>query len=105
MARLNDLIHQPIRLRIMSALTALQRDARLDFTYLRQVLELTDGNLGSHLHKLEAAGYVRLSKTFVNRKPRTFVEATGTGLDAFADHITALEEVLRGPSPPDKLAG
>ncbi len=100
MAEFDNLIHQPVRLQIMSSLTALDADEQVEFTYLRNLLKLTDGNLGAHLAKLEAAGYVRIDKTFVDRKPRTFVSATGKGRDAFSEHVAALEEVLRGPQEP-----
>ncbi len=94
MARFDELIHQPIRLRIMAALTAHEPGAALEFTYLRDLLNLTDGNLGAHLRRLEEAGYVRLIKTFVARKPRTYVEATTRGRRAFEEHIAALQEIL-----------
>ena len=102
MSRFDELIHQPVRLRIMSALAALKPGAQLEFTYLRGLLEVTDGNLGAHLRKLEEAGYARLDKTFVDRKPRTYVAATDLGRHAFAGHVSALEGVLRGPTAPDE---
>ncbi|MDK2982362.1 MAG: hypothetical protein PWQ55_2709 [Chloroflexota bacterium] len=95
MAELNEVIHQPVRLRIMAALCALEADNRVDFTTLRDLLEVTDGNLGAHLHKLEEAGYVALDKTFVERKPRTFVRATREGRRAFQAHVAALEEIIK----------
>ncbi len=99
MADLDELIHQPVRLRAMAALVALARGARVEFTYLRDLLEVTDGNLGAHLRKLEEARYVKQTKTFVNRKPRTYLEATAAGRGAFERHVAALEAVLRGPAP------
>ena len=95
MAELNEIIHQPVRLRIMAALTALDADNQVDFTTLRDLLEVTDGNLGAHLHKLEEAGYIAVDKTFVERKPRTFVSATSAGRRAFQAHVAALEEILK----------
>ena len=98
----DELIHQPVRLRIMSALASVKSGAQLEFTYLRDLLGLTDGNLGAHLRKLEEADYVYLRKTFVDRKPRTFVEPTDLGRHAFAGHVEALEAVLRsGPVGPE----
>lgn len=94
MAELDPLIHQPVRLRITAALAATQRDAQVDFAFLRDTLQLTDGNLGAHLAKLEKAGYVRLEKTFVERKPRTYVELTPRGRAAFEDHVAALQKIL-----------
>ena len=94
MTSLNELIHQPVRLRIIAALVAMEEDAQVDFTYLRDLLDLTDGNLGAHLRKLEDAGYVRLDKTFIARKPRTYVAVTPNGRRAFADHVAALETIM-----------
>lgn len=96
MTELNDIIHQPVRLRIMSSLVTLDPGEQIDFTYLRDLLKLTDGNLGAHLAKLENIGYIRIEKTFVARKPRTFISATGKGRDAFDAHVAALEQILKG---------
>jgi len=80
----------------MSSLVTLDQDEQVDFTYLRKLLDVTDGNLGAHLTKLENAGYVRIEKTFVARKPRTFLSATGKGRDAFNSHVATLKKILRG---------
>ncbi len=95
MAELNEIIHQPVRLRIMAALVALEPGNEVDFIYLRQLLDVTDGNLGAHLRKLEEAGYIAVNKTFVDRKPRTFISVTGEGRKVFQDHVAALEEILK----------
>ena len=94
MAKLNETIHQPVRLRIMAALVTLKPDEEVDFTYLRDLLEVTDGNLGAHLRKLEGAGYIDLNKLFVERKPRTFISATKKGRKVFDEHVEALESIL-----------
>ena len=96
MADINIIIHQPVRLKIMSALVALDADDQVEFTYLRKLLKLTDGNLGAHLTKLEEARYIRIEKTFVARKPRTYIRATGKGRDAFDQHVTTLKKIIRG---------
>ena len=96
MAQLNEIIHQPVRLQVVSALAALERDAKVDFTYLKNLLKLTDGNLGVHLLKLEEAGYVTQEKTFVDRKPRTYVHLTPGGRAAFEEHVAALRAILGG---------
>ncbi len=96
MAELNETIHQPVRLRIMAALVALETGNEVDFTYLRDLLEVTDGNLGAHLRKLEEAGYISVNKTFIDRKPRTFVAATIEGRKVFQEHVAALESILKG---------
>ena len=86
MAELNQTIHQPVRLRIMAALVTLDVGDEVDFTYLRDLLNVTDGNLGAHLRKLEEAGIHRgPNKTFVERKPRTYVSATAEGRKVFKD--------------------
>ncbi len=94
MAALNETIHQPVRLQIMAALVALEPAAAVDFGYLRQLLQATDGNLGAHLRKLEEAGYIAVNKIFVERKPRTFVAATSAGRQVFQEHVAALEAIL-----------
>ena len=95
MADLNEIIHQPVRLRIMAALVALAAGDEVDFTYLRELLDVTDGNLGAHLRKLEEAGYIAVNKTFVERKPRTYVSATDEGRRVFREHVAALEAILK----------
>jgi DNA-binding MarR family transcriptional regulator len=92
---LNETIHQPVRLRIMAALVTLDAGNEVDFTYLRGLLEVTDGNLGAHLRKLEEAGYIAVNKAFVERKPRTYVSATTTGRKVFKEHVVALESILK----------
>jgi len=96
MAEFNETIHQPVRLRIMAALVALEPSDEVDFTYLRDLLGVTDGNLGAHLYKLEGAGYIAINKTFIERKPRTYVAATAEGRKAFQEHVAALESILKG---------
>jgi DNA-binding MarR family transcriptional regulator len=95
MAELNETIHQPVRLRIMAALVTLSENDEVDFTYLRELLDVTDGNLGAHLRKLEEAGYIAVNKTFVNRKPRTYVLATSEGRKVFKEHVAALQSILK----------
>ncbi len=94
MDTLDPTIHQPARLQIMSALTQLDGDHRVDFTYLKDRLGLTDGNLGAHLATLEAKGYIAVDKQFVARRPKTFVQATPEGKQAFTQHVTALQAIL-----------
>ena len=94
MAQLDNIIHQTVRLQIMSSLVSLDQNEHVNFTYLRKLLKLTDGNLGAHLSKLEQAGYVKIDKTFVARKPQTFISATGKGRDAFDGHVAALKEII-----------
>jgi DNA-binding MarR family transcriptional regulator len=95
MAELNQIIHQTVRLRIMAALVTLEPTDEVDFTYLRDLLDVTDGNLGAHLRKLEEAGYIAINKTFVERKPRSFISATPDGRRVFQEHVAALEAILK----------
>ncbi len=93
----DEIIHQPIRLRIMAALTAPGSEAEgLDFTRLKSLTGATDGNLGAHIDHLTKAGYVEATKAFVGRRPRTTVTATPAGRAAFARHVAFLKEIIAG---------
>jgi DNA-binding MarR family transcriptional regulator len=96
-AELDELIHQPLRLKIMAALHAEQGEP-LEFSRLKAITQATDGNLGSHLTTLEKAGYVEIAKDFVGKKPRTRVAMTPTGRKAFRRHVDYLREVVEGVS-------
>lgn len=95
MAQFNETIHQPVRLQIMAALVTLGPEEEVDFSYLRDLLEVTDGNLGAHLRKLEESGYIKINKEFVDRKPRTFISASLAGRQVFQEHVEALESILK----------
>ena len=95
MAELNETIHQPVRLQIMAVLVTLKKEESVDFTYLRDLLEVTDGNLGAHLRKLEESGYIEINKEFVERKPHSFISATSLGRRVFEEHVEALEAILK----------
>ncbi|PGS14094.1 transcriptional regulator [Bacillus cereus] len=92
---LNDLIHAKIRLGIMSLLMIYEE---CDFTYLKKSLSVTDGNLGSHLRKLEDAEYVVITKTFISKKPKTIVKITNLGADAYREYISTIESILKNKS-------
>ncbi len=96
MDALDSIIHQPVRLRIMASLCSMDGGSQMEFTHLRELLDVTDGNLGAHLQKLEEADYIRVKKAFVGRKPRTYVSATLRGRAAFEGHVSALKEILSG---------
>ena len=81
-----------VRLGIVTVLIT-RKDAT--FSDLKSLLNLTQGNLGIHLQKLEEAGYVSTKKAFVKRKPRTTVRITPKGRDAFLRHVEQLEKVAR----------
>src|SRR5690606_41199586 len=95
MSDLDAIIHQPIRLQIMAALTSLPPREQADFSFLKTKLALTDGNLGAHLLTLEETGYIAVEKTFVARRPKTFVAATPAGRKAFAAHLAVLQAIIR----------
>jgi DNA-binding MarR family transcriptional regulator len=90
----DDIIHQPLRLRVMAALTALPRGEGLDFTTLKSLTGATDGNLGAHIETLSRSGYVDIDKSFVAKRPRTTVTATPAGRGAFARHVLFLREII-----------
>lgn len=91
---LDAVIHQPARLQIMAALCQLKPRTQVDFGFLKEKLGLTDGNLGAHLLTLEEAAYIAVEKTFVGRRPKTFLSATAAGRRAFAAHVAALQAIL-----------
>jgi DNA-binding MarR family transcriptional regulator len=93
---MDEIVHQPMRLKIMAALNALRGSESLDFARLKALVEATDGNLGAHLTTLENAGYVSVSKEFVARKPRTSVTLTRAGRKAFAQHVADLRDIIDG---------
>lgn len=93
----DDVIHQPVRLRVMAALTALDPDEDgLDFNRLKALTGATDGNLGAHLDHLARARYVEVTKAFVARRPRTTVKASMAGRAAFARHVAFLKSIIAG---------
>jgi len=92
MSAFNSLIHQPVRLRIMATLAAIQEGESVDFVYMKKLLKLTDGNLGSHLEKLEQAEYVYLEKINAGRNAKTFLSLTQQGKAAYQGHRQALLE-------------
>jgi DNA-binding PadR family transcriptional regulator len=89
---LNPVFENRIRLGIMSALIVGESK---DFTNLKALLDVTDGNLASHLRVLEEHRYLKVSKEFVNRKPQTSYTISETGRKAFREHVEALEKVIR----------
>jgi DNA-binding MarR family transcriptional regulator len=88
---LDDTVHQRVRLGILTVLT---ESKRADFGYLREALELTDGNLSRHLQVLADAGYVKLEKTIDRNRPRTWVSATKDGRAALASEVASLRTLL-----------
>jgi len=89
---LDKAFENKIRLGIMSALVV---NEYLDFNNLKNLLDLTDGNLASHLKSLEKKKYIMFKKEFLNRKPKTKYYATDDGRKAFRKHINAIEKLLK----------
>lgn len=93
----DPLVHSRIRLSVLAILASVY-DA--EFTYLREQVKATDGNLGAHLRRLEAGGYLHVSKHFVDRKPVTRYRITDGGRQAFRRYVDSVEQLLRA-SPSD----
>lgn len=81
-----------IRLQIMSVLSA---NSNYDFNSLKELLQVTDGNLASHLKALEKEEYISIFKSFIGRKPNTQYSATEKGRTAFKKHLQVLENLIR----------
>lgn len=97
---LNETIHQSTRLRIMTMLVGQADSDRLAYGFIQETLRLTGGNLTTHLRKLEEASYLVMTKEFVGSKPRTWVQATPTGRQAFAEYLANLERALNWQPAP-----
>ena len=94
--QLDRIIHERGRLAIMSMLAA---SAELSFTELRDTLEMTDGNLTTHVRTLQEAGYVSIAKSYRNRRPLTTVSLTAAGRQAFANYVALLEQIVKQAKP------
>lgn len=88
---LDRLIHERIRLGIVSALAA---EERMSFADLKRVLRTSDGNLSVHARKLEEAGYIKVSKGFEDRKPKTEYRLTPKGRRALETYLEQMETIL-----------
>lgn len=91
-SKINKVFESRIRLGIMAVLMA---NESYDFNSLKETLDVTDGNLASHLKALEEKGMIRVNKTFIGRKPNTSYSATENGKAEFRQHIQALEDLIR----------
>ncbi len=90
--QLDEIIHSRIRLAIMSVLIGTEE---AEFTFLRNQVKTTDGNLSIHLRKLENAGYISVTKSFINRKPMSTYKLTNKGHDAFKTYVERLENIIK----------
>lgn len=91
LAAFNKAFESRVRLGIMSIL--LVNDA-MDFGMLKDTLDITDGNLASHLSALDKHGYIQITKQFIGKKPNTSYKVTDLGKKAFSDHLDALEQLI-----------
>lgn len=89
--RLDPVVHSPVRLAVLSILISVEQ---ADFNYLKRTTHTTDGNLSTHLSKLEKNGLIQMKKTFKKKKPSTTCSITEKGKRAFSDYLNALEEVI-----------
>lgn len=90
--QLDRIIHEKGRLAIMSMLAA---STELSFTELRDALEMTDGNLTTHVRTLQEAGYVAVAKSYQQGRRLTTVSLTAAGRRAFADYVSLLERIIQ----------
>lgn len=90
-SQLDDLIHSRIRLAVMAVLAGLDKG---EFTFIRDRVKTTDGNLSTHLRKLEDSGYIEVEKRFEGRKPVTEVALSPKGREAFERYLDRLESML-----------
>jgi DNA-binding MarR family transcriptional regulator len=89
---LNKIFDSRIRLGIMSALLV---NEEVNFNDLKELIQVTDGNLASHLKTLEESGYLKVQKGFIGRKTNTTYSVTKAGEKAFKTHLDALEQIIR----------
>jgi DNA-binding MarR family transcriptional regulator len=90
---LNKIFESRIRLGVMSILMV---NEAVNFNELKQMLEVTDGNLATHLVNLEGNNYLKVHKGFIGRKTNTTYSITKQGEKAFTDHLAALENMIKG---------
>ncbi|WP_424535461.1 winged helix-turn-helix domain-containing protein [Sphaerisporangium viridialbum] len=90
---LDPLIHTPVRLSIMAALAAAEN---VEFRFLRDTIEVSDSLLSKHMLTLEEAGYVKVQKAFVSKKPGTWFSLTPKGREAFQEYVSVLEKIMKG---------
>jgi DNA-binding MarR family transcriptional regulator len=90
-APLDPAVHSPVRLAALSVLASVREAG---FNHLKEVTATTDGNLSTHLARLEEEGYVKVKKSFLGKKPLTMCRITEKGRQAFASYFEALESYL-----------
>nr|WP_128773042.1 transcriptional regulator [Actinomyces oricola] len=94
---LDPVIHAQARLRIMATLSGLAEGDEISFPRLRGALDMTAGNLSTHLSKLEEVNYIKVNKTFKGRSPATYLGLTAQGRRAFEDYVEQLRAMIERP--------
>ena len=89
---IDPMIHAPIRLAALSILATVKN---ANFSFLKESINTTDGNLSTHLTKLEEAGYIYVKKIFKEKKPQSIYAMTDQGRDAFTKYIEKLEQIVK----------
>lgn len=96
MQEIDRTIHEPARLRALALLTGVKE---ADFTFILRALQMTNGNLSVHMRRLEEAGYVSVTKTFVRRVPKTMFSITTQGRRALERYWQTLDELRADADP------
>ena len=95
---INEVIHGRVRLAIMACLASQMKEDDtkngIDFSHLKESINVSDGNLSTHMTKLEEAGYLKITKQFKGKRPQTLCRLTPKGLAAFKDYLSHLESLL-----------
>lgn len=91
--RLDELIHAPVRLSIVAALAQVDE---AEFAHVRDTVEVSDSVLSKQATQLEAAGYVKIRKGYIGKRPRTWLSLTNAGRTAYTGHLDALRAIAEG---------
>jgi DNA-binding MarR family transcriptional regulator len=98
---LDEVIHAPVRFSITATLSAVER---AEFSYVRDTVEISDSVLSKQVSVLEQAGYVKVTKGYVGKRPRTWLSLSPQGRRAYASHLAALSEIAALSGPPSQPA-
>ncbi|MBN1797492.1 MAG: transcriptional regulator [Spirochaetales bacterium] len=89
--KIDEILHSRIRLAMIAVLASV---AEIEFVTLKEKVGATDGNMSTHTKKLEEAGYIKVRKTFIKRKPTTFYSLSEKGRNAFKNYIKQIENMI-----------
>ena len=96
----DPLLHQPVRSKLIALLIT---NEELPFKAIKEQLKLTDGNLSTHIKKLQITKYIEVQKFFENNRPKTVVKITDIGKDAFGKYIKQLQQFIKGEQNDEKI--